>query len=44
MGVIEGNKEGLIKENTRLIKALKLAEEEGDILKKAAAYFAKQFQ
>ncbi len=44
MGVIEGNKEGLIKENTRLIKALKLAEEERDILKKAVAYFAKRSQ
>jgi transposase len=44
MGVIEGNKEGLIKENKRLIKALRLAEEERDILKKATAYFAKQSQ
>ncbi|MBW1615775.1 MAG: transposase [Deltaproteobacteria bacterium] len=44
MGFIEGNKEGLIKENTRLIKALKLAEEERDILKKAVAYFAKRSQ
>ena len=44
MSVIEGSKEGLIKENKRLIKALKLAEEERDILKKATAYFAKQSQ
>lgn len=38
--VIKGDKD-LIEENKRLIKALKLAEEERDILKKAAAYFAK---
>lgn len=38
--VIQGDKD-LIEENKRLIKALKLAEEERDILKKAAAYFAK---
>ncbi len=37
----EGDKEGLIKENKRLMAALRLAEEERDILKKAAAYFAK---
>jgi transposase len=37
----EGNKEELIKENKKLLAALRLAEEERDILKKAAAYFAK---
>ena len=39
--VIKGDK-SLIEENKRLLKALKLAEEERDILKKAAAYFAKE--
>ena len=38
---IGGDNNELIKENKRLLKALRLAEEERDILKKAAAYFAK---
>lgn len=36
-----GEKDELIKENKKLLAALRLAEEERDILKKAAAYFAK---
>jgi transposase len=39
---IGGDNNELIKENKRLLKALRLAEEERDILKKAAAYFANQ--
>lgn len=35
--------QGLAAENAKLKAALKRAEEERDILKKAAAYFAKQF-
>lgn len=41
---IESDKEKLIKENKKLLAALKLSEEERDILKKATAYFAKDFR
>lgn len=38
----KNHEEGLLKENLRLKNELKRVEEERDILKKAAAYFAKE--